>query len=151
MRAVAKTEVPGFEDFEYGMHSLRIGREAELRCADVRPELINDITSHTTIGGRAPYSRAERTELVQASRLADGAVVKPVETAVRYGADRSAPRPEVFLSSEGDVVSCSVASSAGVDGSSEEQRPARRSGTSGPLLVDFFAPSKRHKSSKAGL
>ena len=86
-----------------------------------------------------------------ASRLADGAVVKPVETAVRYGADRSAPRPEVFLSSEGDVVSCSVASSAGVDGSSEEQRPARRSGTSGPLLVDFFAPSKRHKSSKAGL
>ena len=151
MRAIAKTEVPDFEDFEYGMHSLRIGREAELRCADVRPELINDITSHTTIGGRAPYSRAERTELLQASRSADGAVVKPVETAVRFAADCSAPQQEVFLSPGGDVVTSSVASSTGIDGSSGEQQPARRSGTSGPLLVDFFVPSKRRKSSEAGL
>eukprot|EP01048_Picozoa_sp_COSAG05_P036239 COSAG05_NODE_16210_length_351_cov_0.789683_1_plen_74_part_10 len=74
MKAVAAKVVPGFDAFDYGMHSLRIGREAELRCAKVRPELINDITSHTTIGGRAPYSRQERVELLQANRLADGAV-----------------------------------------------------------------------------
>ena len=147
LRAIAQTEVPDFADFEYGMHSLRIGREAELRCADVRPELINDITSHTTIGGRAPYSRAERTELVQASRSADAVVVKPVETAVRFGADCSATRPQVFISPEGDVVSGSIASSARSEGSLEEQWPARRSGTAGPLLVDFFLPRKRRKPS----
>ncbi len=63
------TEIGNFDRFDYGMHSLRIGREAELRGANVRPELINDITSHTTIGGRAPYSRAERLELVKANRF----------------------------------------------------------------------------------
>ena len=80
------------------MHSLRIGREAEPRGAGVRPELINDITSHTTIGGRAPYSHAERLELVKANRLADSVVVKPMETAVRFESDRSAPREDVLLS-----------------------------------------------------
>ena len=70
----------------------------------MRPELINDITSHTTMGGRAPYSRQERVELLQANRLADGVEVKPVETAVRFGANRSAPRDDVFLSPSGEVV-----------------------------------------------
>ena len=70
---------------------------------------------------------------------------------MRFAADCSAPQQEVFLSPGGDVVTSSVASSTGIDGSSGEQQPARRSGTSGPLLVDFFVPSKRRKSSEAGL
>ena len=151
LRAIAATEVPGFDDFDYGMHSLRIGREAELRSADVRPELINDITSHTTIGGRAPYSRAERLELLKASRLADGAVVKPVETAVKFGPDRSAPRPQAFISPDGDLVANKDASVARDVRSLEGQQPAKRSGTKGPTLVDFFAPFKKRKPSEAGL
>ena len=77
----------------------------------MRPELINDITTHTTMGGRAPYSRSERLELVQASRQADGAVVKPVETAARFGADRSAPRADVFLSPSGLITAVLASSS----------------------------------------
>ena len=79
---------PGTEwsAFDYGMHSLRIGRENGLRAADVRPELINDITSHTSMRGRQAYSRAEVAELVTASRLADSVVARPVEKAVSFGA-----------------------------------------------------------------
>lgn len=133
MRAIAATEIVDFERFDYGMHSLRIGREAELRGANVRPELINDITSHTTIGGRAPYSRAERLELVKANRLADGVVVKPMETAVRFESDRSAARADVFLSPAGNVLKPSEAR----DRCSVE-RPDKRARTSGPLARDFF-------------
>ena len=128
-------EIENFDRFDYGMHSLRIGREAELRGANVRPELINDITSHTTMGGRAPYSRAERLELVRANRLADRVVVKPLETAVRFESDRSAARADVFLSSEGDVLETSEAR----DRCSREQ-PDKRARTSGPIARDFFSP-----------
>jgi hypothetical protein len=100
---VAETCVPDWEDFDYGMHSLRIGREAAFRVANVRPELINDITSHTAIGGRAPYSRIERTELLSANREADAAVVRPLETAVVFTADRAAGKQSVYISSHGDV------------------------------------------------
>jgi hypothetical protein len=120
------------------MHSLRIGREAELRVANVRPELINDITTHTTVGGRAPYSRAERLELLQACRQADGAVVKPVETVARFGADRSAPREGVFLSPSGDRVGSGSARRVG----SGEPGPAKRARTSGPTLIDHFFQKK---------
>ena len=101
----------------------------------MRPELINDITSHTTIGGRAPYSRAERLELVKANRLADSVVVKPMETAVRFESDRSAPREDVLLSVEGDVLEASVAR----EKCSSEQ-PGKRARTSGPIARDFFHP-----------
>ena len=94
--------------FDYGMHSLRIGRENGLRAADVRPELINDITSHTSIRGRQAYSRAEVAELVTASRLADSVVARPVEKAVSFGADRSVPRGAVYVDSEGSVLGGSV-------------------------------------------
>jgi hypothetical protein len=103
IRAVAESCIPDWEDFDYGMHSLRIGREAAFRVANVRPELINDITSHTAIGGRAPYSRIERTELLSANREADAAVVKPLETAVVFTADRAAGQQAVYISSRGDV------------------------------------------------
>eukprot|EP01052_Picozoa_sp_SAG31_P064405 SAG31_NODE_23266_length_507_cov_1.700980_1_plen_71_part_00 len=70
-----------------------------------------------------------------------------METAVKFGTDRSAPRSEIFLSSSGDVVAPEVASAAHSVGSDEETRTARRSGTKSPvLLVDFFQ-RKRHKPS----
>ena len=79
--------------------------------------------------------------------MADGAVVKPVETAVRFGTDRSAPRPETFLSPSGDVVAQEVASAARGVGFDEETQTAGRSRTESPvLLVDFFQ-RKRHKPS----
>ena len=140
MRAIAMTEVPGFADFDYGMHSLRIGREAELRGADVRPELINDITSHTTVGGRAPYSRVERSELLKANRLADEVVVKPLETAVRFGADRAGPGQNVFLSPDGEVVGAVAAEARS---SVPVVKLTKRERTAGPMLVDFFKKPKR--------
>ena len=83
-------------------------------------------------------SRAERLELLKASRLADGAVVKPVETAVKFGPDRSAPRPQAFISPDGDLVANKDASVARDVRSLEGQQPAKRSGTKGPTLVDCF-------------
>eukprot|EP01043_Picozoa_sp_COSAG02_P041451 COSAG02_NODE_3438_length_6743_cov_12.416616_3_plen_83_part_00 len=59
--------------------------------------------------------------MVRASRLADGAVVKPVETAVKFGPDRSAPRTQTFISPDGDVVTMQQTSVARSIGSLEEQ------------------------------
>jgi len=89
---------------DYGMHSLRIGRENNLRKADVRPELLNDITSHTAMQGRAGYSRQETTELIEASRAADKAISTPLEKAVHFGNDRSSQRGPVGIGSDGTVV-----------------------------------------------
>ena len=101
--------------------------------------MLNDITSHTTIGGRAPYSRAERQELLQASRDADNATVKPVETAVRFESDRSMPRDDVFISSTGDVV---PVDSSRVDITESEKRPAKRVKAKGLTMIDFFFKKK---------
>ncbi len=92
------------EFLDYGMHSLRIGRENNLRRADVREELLNDITSHTTTAGRAGYSRAETLELLEASRAADGAESTPIEKAVVYGNDRSSARTPVGVGADGKVL-----------------------------------------------
>lgn len=95
---------PDWSAFDYGMHSLRIGRENDLRAADIRPELINDITSHTSMRGRQAYSRADVAELVHASRQADAAVARPVEKAVAFGQDRSAPRDAIYVDAGGSVL-----------------------------------------------
>ena len=105
-----------------------------------RPELINDITSHTTVGGRAPYSRVERTELLKASRQADEVVVKPLETAVRFGADRAGPGQNVFLSPNGEVVGAVAAEARS---SVPVVKLTKRERTAGPMLVDFFKKPKR--------
>ena len=81
-----------WEFFDYGMHSLRIGRENNLRHADVRADLLNDITSHTSDQGRRSYSRAETEELIKASRAADSAVSAPLEKSVHFGSDPLADR-----------------------------------------------------------
>jgi hypothetical protein len=45
----------------------------------------------------------ERTELLSANREADAAVVRPLETAVVFTADRAAGQQAVYISSHGDV------------------------------------------------
>ena len=102
MRSVAE-RVLGQEwsAFDFGMHSLRIGRENGLRAADLRPELINDITSHTSMKGRQAYSRAEVAELVFASRKADAVVARPVEKVMDPGVSRS---KGVYVSGDGSVL-----------------------------------------------
>ena len=82
----------GWEFFDYGMHSLWIGRENNLRHADVLADLLNDITSHTSDQGRRSYSRAETEELIKASRAADSAVSAPLEKSVHFGSDPLADR-----------------------------------------------------------
>jgi hypothetical protein len=102
MRTVAEQTLgPDWSAFDYGMHSLRIGRENGLRAADLRPELINDITSHTSVRGRQPYSRADVAELVSASRKADAVVARPVEKAIASGSDGSVA---VYVGGDGAVV-----------------------------------------------
>ena len=93
-----------WEFFDYGMHSLRIGRENNLRHADVRADLLNDITSHTSDQGRRSYSRAETEELIQASRAADSAVSTPLEKSVHFGSDRSSARAAVEIKRDGTVI-----------------------------------------------
>ena len=105
MSSAASKVVPNWEEYDYGLHSLRIGRNNALIAAEQRPELINDITSHTSTQGRQSYSRAEVTMLVEASRKADAAVVRPVETAVNFGAsDRGVVREPAYVSAGGDVI-----------------------------------------------
>jgi hypothetical protein len=79
MRSVAKDTIPDWDIHDFGCHSLRIGREAMLRLSGARPETINDVTSHTTTAGRAPYSRLEHDDALAAHRAADAAKAKPVE------------------------------------------------------------------------
>jgi hypothetical protein len=111
LRAAAqRCNIENWNDFDYGAHSLRIGRENALRAADIDASVINDITSHTTTAGRQPYSRLQITELVQASRKADQAVVVVVETAVTFGSDRGAKREHAYASESGVVTAGSAVS-----------------------------------------
>ena len=52
---------------------------------------------------RQNWARIERTELLSANREADAAVVKSLETAVVFTADRAAGQQAVYISSRGDV------------------------------------------------
>ena len=122
MRTVAeKTLGPDWSAFDYGAHSLRIGRENGLRAADLRPELINDITSHTSMKGRQAYSRADVAELVLASRKADAVVARPVEKAIIASSDKA-----VYVGADG----ATFAGAGGVapEGSREHQDSASRAG-----------------------
>ena len=122
MRTVAeKTLGPDWSAFDYGAHSLRIGRENGLRAADLRPELINDITSHTSMKGRQAYSRADVAELVLASRKADAVVARPVEKAIIASSDKA-----VYVGADG----ATFAGAGGVApaGSREHQDSASRAG-----------------------
>jgi hypothetical protein len=47
MRTVAESTISDWEIHDYGCHSLRIGREAQLRMSGARADTITDITSHT--------------------------------------------------------------------------------------------------------
>ena len=98
-----RCNITNWADFDYGMHSLRIGRENAFRAADIDASVINDITSHTTTAGRQPYTRMQVAELVQASRKADQAVVQTLESAVTFSSDRGAKRSHVYTDASGAV------------------------------------------------
>ena len=97
MRAIAEQVITDWEKFDYGMQSLRIGRENPWRKAGARPELLNDMTTHTSMLGRQAYSRAEQEEVLIADRKAESVVVQPVETVVWFEADRSSDRRPVYV------------------------------------------------------
>ena len=97
MRAIAEQVITDWEKFDYGMQSLRIGRENAWRKTGARPELLNDMTTHTSMLGRQAYSRAEQEEVLIADRKAESVVVQPVETVVRFEADRSSDRRPVYV------------------------------------------------------
>ena len=129
LRAAAqRCSIENWNDFDYGAHSLRIGRENALRAADIDASVINDITTHTTTAGRQPYSRLQIAELVQASRKADQAVVVVVETAVTFGSDRGAKRELAYTSVSGEVTA----------GSAVSQDSDRSGGAPQKKLKDFF-------------
>eukprot|EP01048_Picozoa_sp_COSAG05_P010695 COSAG05_NODE_957_length_6426_cov_16.557768_8_plen_266_part_00 len=101
LATVAAEVVPNWEDFDYGGHSLRIGRENALRHVGTRPELLNDLSTHTSMQGRQSYSEMEVDEIVEADEMADIASFQPVKTVLRpneFGQDRSVRREPIYLS-----------------------------------------------------
>ena len=92
-----------------------------------------------SVAGRHIAGQNVRSCYRQASRDADNATVKPVETAVRFESDRSMPRDDVFISSTGDVV---PVDSSRVDITESEKRPAKRVKAKGLTMIDFFFKKK---------
>ncbi len=148
MRSAAeRTLGPDWSAFDYGAHSLRIGRENGLRAADLRPELINDITSHTSMKGRQAYSRADVAELVSASRKADAVVARPVEKAIVS----SSPSGAVYVGADGASLAGLAPeggreSEGGASSASVVDAPAQRKRALGQLSI-MDALSKRKKPS----
>jgi hypothetical protein len=98
MRTVAESTISDWEIHDYGCHSLRIGREAQLRMSGARADTITDITSHTSEQGRAAYTRQETADVLAANRGADEAVVHTVER-LSMGADGA-----VLIAADGAAV-----------------------------------------------
>jgi hypothetical protein len=98
---VAQSAVPDWEVYDYGAHSLRIGRENAWRATDkATPEFLNDMTTHSTTEGRMPYSRMQIEEILQVDRAAESVKLSPVETAYKFDADRSSDRPAVYMAQD---------------------------------------------------
>jgi hypothetical protein len=134
LRAAAqRCNIADWADFDYGAHSLRIGRENAFRAANIEASVINDITSHTTTAGRQPYSRMQITDLVQASRKADQAVVKTLESVVTFGSNRGAKRAHVYTG-----VSGAVAAGTAVNQGSDKSGESSSDGSSHKKARSFF-------------
>ena len=105
LRTVACKVVHNYNDWNYGAHSLRGGRENDWRHTAVgkqSPSLMNKLTGHTSTQGRAPYSRESVLESLQADREAENVRPQAVETAFKFGADRSAEQPAVYMTKNAD-------------------------------------------------
>ena len=111
LRKVAQDVIHNWEDFEYGNHSLRIGRNNSWRAAQAgrlvdvaaADAQLNRATTHTTSAGRAPYDRESVAESLALDRAAESVRIVPVETLHKYSEDRSAVHPGIFVKMSSDI------------------------------------------------
>eukprot|EP01050_Picozoa_sp_SAG11_P000245 SAG11_NODE_6_length_32111_cov_33.703174_2_plen_834_part_00 len=107
LKLMAMEVIPDWAEFDYGGHSLRIGRlndflslvtESGDRLAD--DEQINAWSMHTTTKGRAPYGHAQVQKELRLVRAAETAEYVRLEVVQKFPEDRSVPRPSVYVQPE---------------------------------------------------
>jgi hypothetical protein len=99
LKLAAVDTVPAWRDFDYGGHSLRIGRVNDLRavqavhgCSVATEEQINGISMHTASAGRRAYDRTAVEEDLKLMRLAEDVEYTAVETVQKFPQNRGAER-----------------------------------------------------------
>ena len=109
LKLAAVDTVPRWRDFDYGGHSLRIGRINDLRavqtvhgCSAATEEQINGISMHTASAGRRAYDRAAVEEDLKLMRMAEDVEYTAVETVQKFPQDRGAARPVIAGSLDHD-------------------------------------------------
>jgi hypothetical protein len=111
IRKVAQDVIRNWEDFDFGNHSLRIGRNNSWRAAQAgrlvdiaaADAQVNRATTHTTTAGRAPYDRQSVAESLALDKAAESVHIVPVETLHKYSEDRSAAHPGIFIKMSSDI------------------------------------------------
>jgi hypothetical protein len=98
---LAQSVVPNWSIYSYGAQSLRIGRENAWRATNMASaEFLNGLTTHTSTAGRMPYARLQIEEILKVDRAAETVKLAPAETAYKFDADRSGPRPAVYMAQD---------------------------------------------------
>eukprot|EP01050_Picozoa_sp_SAG11_P002371 SAG11_NODE_119_length_15911_cov_7.077599_5_plen_510_part_00 len=97
LKVVAQEVVPDWEQFDYGSHSMKIGRNNDQRATCVATEeQRNRMTMHTASEGRQPYDRADVEAELQLFRAAESVTYTPIETIDRFPSARNEPRPSSY-------------------------------------------------------
>jgi hypothetical protein len=121
MKLAAADTVPNWRNFDYGGHSLRIGRVNDMiaaknasgdRLAD--DEQLNGWSMHTATSGRAAYDRAEIHKDLRLMRAAEKTHFTAVETVQAFPQHRGAHR---------SVVSGKIATAHSADPQTAAQTP----------------------------
>ena len=94
-------DFPNWEDFDYGLQSLQIGRINAWRARGSDIELVLAGSTHTSTAGLEPYARAEVTAMLSMDWKAETAKVTLVETVHRFDEDRSKPQNAVYMVDDG--------------------------------------------------
>ena len=94
-------DFPNWEDFDYGLQSLQIGRINAWRATGSDIELVLAGSTHTSTAGLEPYARAEVTAMLSMDWKAETAKVTLVETVHRFDEDRSKPQNAVYMVDDG--------------------------------------------------
>eukprot|EP01052_Picozoa_sp_SAG31_P033235 SAG31_NODE_3730_length_3943_cov_2.667274_2_plen_750_part_00 len=102
LKLAAVETVPNWRDFDYGGHSLRIGRVNDMLAARTASgermaddEQINSWSMHTATAGRAGYDRSEIQKDLKLMRAAEETHVRAIEAIQAFPQNRGAHRTVV--------------------------------------------------------
>ena len=161
MKTTAQECVKNWEDYDYGSGSLRSGRIGAWRSTNADLDDVLAGTTHTSAVGISPYTRAEVQKMLAMDREAETVRVVPVETVVRFDADRSKPQDAVYMTQDTDGNLVPIMNAVELDGlvdsadegsssDSDSEEGSNRAAVKRPPISPAASPSRMPVAKRAG-